>query len=152
MLQFYFLSILLNLVTGLILVDAPDLTKRNTKEKTSVPASKKDGLHIAGTDTAFFDNPGFRLILGLLTVFTGIMKLLSVVHNDIPIIGDLLPAAAGITGGFALLVEYYIATSTTEVTLSENMQKVFVDGRKYVGVFCIIAGLLHFLFPSVLFL
>lgn len=159
MLQFYFLSILLNLTTGLILVYAADYTKgehapdqQEKKEDTKdTESSQKMKLTLSG-ETAFFDNQGFRLILGLLTCFTGIMKLLSVVHNDIPVIGDLVPAIAGLAGGFALLVEYYIDTSTAGVKLSENIKKVFVDGRKYVGIFCIIAGLMHFLFPAVLFL
>jgi hypothetical protein len=165
MLQFYFLSILLNLVTGLVLVYATDFTKKqpvndsaagekagDVKEEVQKKQPVKNMKLSFTGNTAFFDDHGFRLILGLLTCFTGIMKLLSVVRNDIPIIGDLIPALAGLAGGFTLLVEYYMVTTTTDVKLSENMQKIFIDGRKYVGVFCIIAGLLHFLFPSVLFL
>ena len=36
--------------------------------------------------------------------------------------------------------------------LPEPLTRVFVGGRKYIGIFCVIAGVLHFIFPRVLFL
>ena len=76
MLQFYFLSILLNLVTGIILVYGKNLISGES------PESKARG--ILG-ENAFFDDKNFRLVLGILTVFVGIMKLLSVVRTDVPV-------------------------------------------------------------------
>ena len=80
------------------------------------------------------------------------MKILSVFRNDIPVIGDLVPALAGLAGGAALLVEYYVSSSAADSTIPDNIQTVFIDSRKYIGVFCLLAGLLHFVFPQVMLL
>lgn len=94
----------------------------------------------------------FRLVVAILSGLVGILKLLSTIQNDVPVIGDLIPALAGLAACFALLVEYYIQKSTTEVKLPSVLNTVFISGRKYLGIFCIIAGVLHFIFPRVLFL
>ncbi|MBE6349288.1 MAG: hypothetical protein E7062_00845 [Spirochaetaceae bacterium] len=138
MLQFYFLSILVNLLIGAILVFSPPA--QNTEEENTHSLT-----HL------IFENKTFQLILGILTVFISIMKLLSVVPSDVPVIGDLIPAVAGLLGGFYLLLSYYLAHTTTEVTLHPLMQKV-LDSKKYIGIICLAAALLHFLFPKVLFL
>ena len=139
MLQFYFLSILVNLRVGAILVFSP--VTQTTEENSSHSLT-----HL------IFENKTFQLILGILTVFISIMKLLSVVPSDIPVIGDLLPAIAGLLGGGALLLEYYLTNTTKEVTLHPTVQKILIDNKKYIGYFCLAAALLHFLFPKVLFL
>lgn len=150
MLQFYFLSILLNFIVGLILIYS-DVFSVKTSE-THKGTETKDGISkLSFADSAFLSNKTFLLVVGILSVFTGIMKLLSVVRNDIPVVGDLLPALAGLVGGFSVLIAYYRMTATEKVVLPDFVQKVFVDGHKYVGVFCIIAGLLHFIIPGVLF-
>ncbi len=87
-------------------------------------------------------------LLGVDTV----MKILSVFRNDVPVIGDLLPAVAGLLGGASILLEYYIYSTDTEIGISENVQKVFIDSRKGIGYFCFAVALLHFVFPQVLFL
>ena len=143
MLQFYFLSILLNLVTGIILVYGKNLISGES------PESKARG--ILG-ENAFFDDKNFRLVLGILTVFVGIMKLLSVVRTDVPVIGDLLPAAAGLFGGFCILVEFYKTNSASELALPHWIDFCFLEKRKYVGYACIAAAVLHFSFPDVLLL
>ena len=150
MLQFYFLSILLNLITGLVLIYADIFAADAGKnEKTSEKSSGKIKDLVSGT--AFFSNKTFLLIVGILSAFTGVMKLLSVVRNDIPVIGDLLPSLAGLLGGFSVILAYYRMTSAEKISLPDIVEKVFVDGHKYVGIFCITAGLLHFIFPGVLF-
>ncbi len=174
MLQFYFLSILLNVIAGLILVYATDFTSKNTvfpeNEKNdfenysdSIEDSDKNtesddsvfdkklsfAINSKGT---FFDDMTFRLVIAILSGLVGILKLLSTIQNDVPVIGDLIPAIAGLAACFALLVEYYIQKSTTEVKLPSVLNTVFINGRKYLGIFCIIAGVLHFIFPRVLFL
>ncbi|AEE16738.1 hypothetical protein [Treponema brennaborense] len=144
MLQFYFLSVLLNMVTGLLLVFTAD----STEQQDTPPL--QDGT--ARTLTTFLDGKNFRLVLGVLTVLVGLMKLLSVVQNDVPVVGDLIPAAAGLLGGFCILLEYYMATATVEIVPAKFVETVFIKGRKFIGIFCIAAGLVHFIFPKVLFL
>ncbi len=174
MLQFYFLSILLNVIAGLILVYATDFTSKNTvfpeNEKNDFENSS-DSIEDSDKNTesddsvfdkklsfainskgTFFDDMTFRLVIAILSGLVGILKLLSTIQNDVPVIGDLIPAIAGLAACFALLVEYYIQKSTTEIKLPSVLNTVFINGRKYLGIFCIIAGVLHFIFPRVLFL
>lgn len=138
MLQFYFLSILLNTVTGLVLLFA-DKDDLDSLSEYKVPAIARDET--------------FRLVLGVLTSVTGFFKLLTAVRGDVPVIGDLLPALAGLAGGFTLLYEFYKTRSTLEEddNLPPFFQKI-VASKRYVGVACLFAAGLHFLFPTILFL
>ncbi len=163
MLQFYFLSILLNVIAGLILVYATDFTSensvltdedadKNTETESDDSVFDKRLSFAINSKGTFFDDMTFRLVVAVLSGLVGILKLLSTIQNDVPVIGDLIPALAGLAACFALLVEYYIQKSTTEVKLPSVLNTVFISGRKYLGIFCIIAGVLHFIFPRVLFL
>jgi len=137
MLQFYFLSILLNLITGFILLFA-DKDDMESFQGIKMPV-------IAYDET-------FRLIIGILSGITGFFKLLTAVRGDVPVIGDLVPALAGLAGGFTLLYEFYRTRSSIEEdTLPPFIQKI-VSSKRYVGIACIIAAVLHFLFPTILFL
>lgn len=178
MAQFYFLSVLLNIIAGLVLVYGIDLTKdKNNSEdeagvvvvkktsskskKSASVSSEKEEKPVSETgakvssffgNVTCFENRNFRLVLGVLCVLVGIMKLLSVFRNDVPVVGDLLPSLAGLLSGASLLLEYYLVSATTEVNISDKVKKFLIDGRKYIGVFCLVAGLLHFIFPQVLLL
>ena len=92
MLQFYFLSILLNAVTGLVLLFA----NQNQQEES--------GSHMV-PEVAYDET--FRLVLGILTGIVGFFKLLTVVRGDVPVLGDLFAAVAGMAAGFMLLYEFY---------------------------------------------
>ena len=90
--------------------------------------------------------------MGIVAVVVGLMKVLSV-FKGIPIIGDLLPAVAGLAGGASILLEYYsCSTSSDDFELADNVRAVFIDSRKYIGVLCIVAAVLHFVFPGALLL
>ncbi|MBR5866772.1 MAG: hypothetical protein IKZ04_02565 [Spirochaetaceae bacterium] len=147
MLQFYFLSVLLNLITGLILFcSEKNVTKEiaTTEEVQPQVQEKNDVL-------GFMDNKNFKLVLGVLSVLVGLMKLLSVVQNDVPVIGDLLPSAAGLVGGFCILLDFYKNSSTVEMNPNKFVQFVS-ENQKSIGIFCIVVAVLHFIFPKVLFL
>lgn len=165
MMQFYFLSILLNIIAGLTLVYAESFFDRSGLSETENDASdemtpdaeeskdKKSSFESkVVADFGFLNDKTFRLVTGILSALVGIMKLLSTVQNDVIIIGDLFPAVAGILAGASLLFEFYSQKSNVELKLPEFLSAVFIRGRKYLGVFCIIAGVLHFVFPRVLFL
>ena len=137
MLQFYFLSILLNLIMGFILLFA---------DKDDV-----ESFHGIKMPEIAYDET-FRLIVGILSGITGFFKLLTAVRGDVPVIGDLFPALVGLAGGFTLLYEFYRSRSSIEEdTLPPFVQKI-VSSKRYVGIACIIAAVLHFLFPTILFL
>ena len=127
MLQFYFLSIFLNLLIGVALIYS------NSEKLTLV------------------NDQIFQLVIGILSVFVGLIKLLSAVRG-IPFLGDLLPAIANFLGGGALLVNYYIEKSNDELTLPDFVQLIFIDKKKYIGIGCVVIAIIHFIAPDVLFL
>ena len=166
MLQFYFLSILFNLATGLLLVNkiSSENSEKSlavvndengeTKTASEVPVkrSKKEKLKEEIRNTSLFESKTFRLVLGILTGLTGILKFVSVIKTDVPVIGDLLPAVVGIAGSFCLILEYYLNAATIEVNLPVVIEKIFVRNANVIGFLCIVIAILHFIFPTVLFL
>ena len=134
MLQFYFFSILFNTLTGISLITL----------------KKKNGEPLVEKPIELFENPTYKLILGILTGFMGLMKLLSVVPNDVPIFGRFIPFVAGILGAAVLLFDY----NTEKMLLALPFplsRKPPRQGTCFVGYFCILAGVLHLLFPKVIF-
>lgn len=154
MLQFYFLSILLNLTVGFIFVfsghqEAP------AEGDASAPGDEDGGENPGGMRSAaisFLGDKTLRLVVGILSLLTGLMKLLSPIQYDIAVVGDLVPALAGLASGAVLLLDWYQERSDVGISLPEALQGVYTGGRKYLGIFCIIAAALHFIFPLVLFL
>ncbi|HCM25971.1 MAG: hypothetical protein A2Z99_17175 [Treponema sp. GWB1_62_6] len=135
MIQFYFLSILLNALAGYALVLDQD-----------------DRTPVTGGLREYLLDETFRLVLGVLALSTGFFKLLSAVRGDIPVIGDLVPSAAGLASGFALVFEFYRSRSTILSDASERLELIFVKNRKWLGYGAMAAAVAHFLFPTVLFL
>jgi len=95
----------------------------------------------------------FRLVVGVASALTGLMKILSSVEGDVPIIGDLFPALTGFLAGFILVFEYYRNRTSVEVTERvEKVDRLLVANKKIIGVAALVAAVLHFLFPTVLLL
>ena len=135
MLQFYFLSIVMNLLAGYLLF---------TGDAGAV-LEFKSGFSLKDETV--------RLVVGILSALVGLMKLLSVVEGDVPVIGDLVPALAGFLSGFILIYEYYKNRSTMNVSeKTEKIDRILVGNRKIIGAIAIIAAILHFIFPRVLLL
>jgi hypothetical protein len=145
MIQLYFLSILLNAGSGaLILGDA---------------ARKKSG---SGDDSGFksiedelkfpFSGTTFRLVLGILTGITGILKLLSTIDGKMPVIGDIVPALAGMSAGFVLLFDFYKSNSTIKSDKVAEIDNIVGHNKKLFGIFAVASAVLHFLFPNALLL
>jgi len=100
-----------------------------------------------------FKNEVFRLVVGILSALTGLLKLLSVIEGDVPVAGDLFPAVTGLLSGFLLIFAYYRSHSSLEVTEhTEKIDRLLVANKKIIGVAALIAAVLHFLFPKVLLL
>ena len=138
MAQLYFLSILFNGLTGYVLI-AQESWENNSKESILKFSPQ---------------NETFRLVLGILTAVTGLLKLLSPVGGSIPILGDLVPAVFGLGAGLVLLLGYY----REHADLADNEGKfgkfyeVFLRWKKGIGITLLVSALLHFLFPQALFL
>ena len=140
MIQFYFLSVILNILCGYA------LASKHSESSTS-PILQGARLIIA--------DKGLRLSLAVLSLATGVLKLLFALRGDIPIIGDFLPATAGIIVGAALLLELSDDAHLPFMhrgTIGAQIEKVLVSYKVPIGYAGIIAGIVHFLFPMVLFL
>jgi TctA family transporter len=138
MIQFYFLSIVLNALSGYVL-------SRDTGD-VSIGDDADTGFRLS------LQNETSRLILGVLTIVMGLLKILSSFQGDLPIIGDFIPAVAGFFAGFSLVFEYYRSRSTLEPEHTDKIEHLLIHNKKWIGYFALAAAALHFLFPSVLFL
>ena len=106
-----------------------------------------------------FFGSGFRLILGILAAVIGILKLF-LPYKDvtsgsgIPILGDFIPALAGIVGGFILLFGFYREHNTgyDKENDLDRIGDAFLRYKKIAGFVLVAVAVLHFLFPSALFL
>ncbi|MDR1175720.1 MAG: hypothetical protein LBK83_09675 [Treponema sp.] len=133
MIQFYFLSIICNGAAGFLL----------TTDRVSAAESIEDSQKLSlGSET-------FRLVLGVLTSLSGILKLLSPVQGEVPVIGDIIPALAGLAAGFSLLFEYYRRTSTLQSRKTEELENFIGKNKKWIGIAALISAVLHFLIPQV---
>lgn len=124
MLQFYFLSVFFNLIAGFVLVN-----------------DKKEIL-----DLAVLRDKTFRIVLGAVCAVTGVIKLFVVVHTNAVIVGDLLPAIAGMIAGLCLVIQ------DNQQKLPEWFNRIFMTNKLIVGFVCLGIALLHFVFPGALFL
>ncbi|MDR3276110.1 MAG: hypothetical protein LBT11_02675 [Treponema sp.] len=134
MMQFYFLSILLNAVTGFILV-----TDKDREEPDTLASFRLDP-----------SNGNFRFVLGLLTAVMGLLRLLS--STDVPVVGDIIPALAGLASGFSLIFDFYRSKTTLPSERVEKTGEFFQKNKRWLGFTAIGAALLHFLFPGLLLL
>ncbi|MDR1419179.1 MAG: hypothetical protein LBI86_02275 [Treponema sp.] len=136
MIQFYFLSILFNALTGFILFTGDGEGESSLEERLRLPVN----------------NETFRLVLGVLAMVTGLLKLLSSVHGDIPVVGDLLPALLGLVTGFILIFSYYDEHASSGTGAFRNFGLAVLRGKKWIGLAAMAAAVLHFLFPQALLL
>jgi hypothetical protein len=138
MLQFYFLSVALNVGSGFALYSV-NLDKKR-------PNSIGTLVSLAGITA----DPTLRMLLGTLSILTGFFKLLSVAPGDVPVVGDIIPAIIGIALGLVLLLDTYHVKRGVDSRLSGRLEKLILKYKPILGLLGIAVGLIHFLFPSVL--
>jgi len=133
MLQFYFLSIVTLILGGTALIGA-------------------SGKAMDQEVTRLLNRTWVKVGLGVLAVLVGIVKFFVRAPLDtVAVVGDLLPALAGIAVGLALLADSYVTRSSQ----SEEAQKVSKAASFYripLGVVAIAAGLAHFFVPGAVIL
>jgi hypothetical protein len=141
--QFYLLSVVSTIVAGLAL--------------------SSDYL---GTKSEFFgsfrflrQNRTIQVATGLVTALGGVLQLIFRSPGERVIIaGDLLPAAAGIILGVILIGEAFRQFPKAEggsEKVEKSVEKVTQAVMPYrvpVGIAGVVVGLIHFIFPGVLFL
>lgn len=139
MIQFYFLSVLLNILCGYAL---------------AAPAKESPSAILRGAQLMLSDK-GLKLTMAILSAAVGLLKLLFALRGDIPVIGDFLPAIAGMAVGLTLLLEISDDAHLPFVrqgSLGGRIEKILISYKVPIGYAGIIAGIIHFLFPMVLFL
>ena len=153
MLQFYFLSVLLNILVGLVLFfgDASSSEDSDLLEETETDARKQTFFLRFFGKGSFTDEAMFYLVVGGLSVFVGFIKLLSAVNGP-AFFGDLFPSVAGFLGGIAVLILYFEKKSSVSLELNHVFNLILIESRKYLGLGCIAVALMHFVLPGVLFL
>lgn len=113
MVQFYFLSVLLNILAGIILINSNNSTKLESDNFDINDADEKSRIKkVKSTlkNDSILSNETFCLVSGALCTLTGFIKLFFTFSNNgknIIIIGDLLPALFGLAGGLIIILEYY---------------------------------------------
>lgn len=139
MVQIYLLSVIANLIAGALLA-ARILETKVTALKGFV---------------AFVESrPKMRLTVAIVAFAVGILVIMSPIDGDVPVVGDLLPAAAGLFMGYALWLEWFRERrpeieSWPFIQVSE---KIFLAYRDQIGLAGMAVAFLHFLVPTVLFL
>jgi hypothetical protein len=140
MVQFYALSVFINLVAGFY------LASESTSQQGG-PAPGEGG--VLARLRELFDEKGAKFSLGLAALIVGLFKILTPTHGDIPVVGDLLPAAAGLATGGILLLEFFKSSSDLESPAVERLDSNVLVHKRYFGMAAALIGFLHFLMPSV---
>ena len=134
MVQFYALSVFMNILTGLLLAgeDADG-------EKENLFSRLRDVL----------GEKGVKFTLGLAAVIVGLFKILTPTVGDWVIAGDLLPAVSGLATGGILLLDFFKGSSDFSSPGLEKLDTGVLVHRRYFGMGAALIGFLHFLIPSV---
>lgn len=136
MYQFYFLSIIINICLSILLLPEA-FTSRFQSFSTFVKeqCGKSDRI----------------LLFGVTAVGVGVFKLLSPVYGDVPVFGDFLPAIGNLGGGGILLLENLEGTQNKDIPLIRFLHALLLDRKNWWGYGCLIAGILHFFLPTMIF-
>jgi hypothetical protein len=68
------------------------------------------------------------------------------------VVGDALPALAGLAMGLILILQYYRAKTTVTSPAVDTLDNLLVGNASTIGIVGGFIGVLHFLFHGVLFL
>jgi hypothetical protein len=137
MMQLYFLSISLNILGGTAL--SADYFAGRFRSFAPL------GQLAAGR--------GFRTVVGVLAAVVGFLKLLvRSAPTDVPVIGDLLPALAGLAMGATLLVQVLREKADVPAEAITRIEKAALAYRVPLGIAGLAVAVLHFLLPGALFL
>jgi len=133
MVQFYALSVFINIIIGSL------LSIDGKSEEAGFFSRLKDVL----------EDRGFKFSLGILSLIIGLFKILTPTRGDIPVVGDLMPAVAGIVLGGVLLLEFFRTKSDVSSEAISKIEGAVAQNRKFIGITGIVIGILHFLMPAV---
>jgi hypothetical protein len=137
MTQFYFLSIVFNILVGLVLLS------EYLGDKFEFFAPFKNILLKTGP----------RTVIGIVSVLVGIFKLIVMSPGETVVVaGDLLPAITGIGIGGIVLFDFLrqkMKLSNSSVDAAMNAVTTY---HIPLGVLAIVVAIIHFLVPGVVIL
>lgn len=93
----------------------------------------------------------YRIVIGLVTVFSGIMALLFP-YRDIIFFGSFFPAVTGIMAGLMLSLEYFSDKNYFNKNTMVWIGNVLLYLKYPLGIAAIIFGIMHLFKSSTLFL
>jgi hypothetical protein len=134
MMQFYFLSILANVLAGLTLMS--DYLAE--KFKAFLPFSE------------LLSRKNVKTTIGISAFVVGFLKILLPVQTVV--VGDLLPALAGLAMGSALILGILKERANVSAETVDNLEKTVMTFRVPLGIAGLVISALHFLLPRALFL
>jgi len=153
MVQIYFLGVAFNLLCGFALL-VPD---------------RPHPRHLLRHMAFVFSDVRFRIALGVLGLLTGALLVLSPIEGDVPFVGDIVPALTAALSGLVLLLELHPVgmersgpspdssgqsgkdSPNRDAGSERRLRAILVGSGKIIGLFAILAGVVHFLFPLELF-
>jgi hypothetical protein len=137
MLQFYFLSIFVNILAGLT------LTADYLGERFKAFLPFKD----------LFGKSNVKTTIGISAFVVGFLKLLiRSTPTDVPVVGDFLPAVAGLVMGAGLVLGIIKERGAEPADKVGGLEKAVMTYRVPLGIAGLVISALHFLVPGALFL
>ncbi len=135
MIQMYCLSIIVNILAGLVF--AIDYLSEK------VPG--------AGVVKSIFEKKSLTFGLGIAAFVVGFLKLFAV-YGGILILGDFFPAAIGMAIGAGLVFDNFKKDGEETSGFMAIIDSVILKNRSLFGIAGILIGILHFFFAGVIFL
>lgn len=136
MFQIYFLTVLTNIIAGLTI-------------SSKFLGSKIESFQVFAEK---MENRLYRVILGAVTMLTGLFALLNHSSTSMAILGDLLPAVTALAMGLILMVYYFFSEEPEANKFVTYIKDLTEKYGNILGIAGIIAGIIHFLVPTALFL
>ena len=136
MLQIYFLTVLTNIIAGLTI-------------SSTYLSTKIEGFQVFSEK---MENRKFRVVLGSITVITGIFTLLNHSAVSMAILGDLIPAITAMAMGTILIIHYFYSEEEETNNIVKIVKELSEKYGNILGIAGIIIGLIHFIIPTALFL
>jgi hypothetical protein len=134
MMQLYFLSILANILAGLTLMSE----YLAEKYKAFLPFNE------------LLSRKNVKTTIGISAFVVGFLKILLPVQTVV--VGDLLPALAGMAMGAGLILGIIRERANVSAETVNNLEKTVMTYRVPLGIAGLVIGALHFLLPRALFL
>jgi hypothetical protein len=101
-----------------------------------------------------FNHKTVRFVSGVVCLVAGILKILSPVAGNVPVVGDLVPALTGIAASFVLMLESgrHVLPDSRIADYVERIAALLGRNRKLCGLVSLSAAALHLVFYPIIFL